>query len=373
MKRLDERQQALYEQQRARDLVSRSLAGIFMYLVVWSIIACLIYTKDTSRETLSWLLIISAIISAVSAFRLTARHLCLKNLDNPFLTETIQLIGIVLSSLTWGVIAGSAQLDTPLNLEHEIILLSTIGLSAGGAIGFSPSRVYTIVFLCCMLLPIAFSELFLGSADDLGTVIAAFVFLIGMSLITIQPNREYKAALSSNLILEDISNTDGLTQVRNRRSFDQRLTAEFRRAKRNATPLSLLMLDIDHFKEINDENGHVVGDHCLRIIADRMLKSIHSADDFLARFGGEEFAVILPNTTVEESEKIGVRLLNVISAEPIKTDQLELIITISVGSFTFNNTDQCVSEKEMVSRADQALYAAKHLGRNQVQIFNKPP
>jgi diguanylate cyclase (GGDEF)-like protein len=164
--------------------------------------------------------------------------------------------------------------------------------------------------------------------------------------------------------LEMLAVTDSLTSLSNRRAFDDALTAEWRRAARSGRPLSLLMLDIDHFKRFNDSFGHQAGDECLRSVAAAIRANVRQAVDTPARYGGEEFAVILPYTDevgalgVAEKLRAAVEALGIARASRDKAP-----VTVSLGVATAHPNGQG-EPALLVATADKALYAAKAAGRN---------
>ncbi len=161
------------------------------------------------------------------------------------------------------------------------------------------------------------------------------------------------------LNLESQSMTDALTGIENRRSFDLKLEAEYLRAGRSRGSLSLLMIDIDHFKEFNDNFGHPAGDETLRSVA-HLLRSELRAHDFLFRYGGEEFAVILPGITMKGAYVLGERFRRTVQRAPWK----KRAITISLGAASVE--EEMKSPADLLQAADRALYRAKQTGRNRV-------
>jgi diguanylate cyclase (GGDEF)-like protein len=157
---------------------------------------------------------------------------------------------------------------------------------------------------------------------------------------------------------------DGLTRIHNRRAFDERLVDELRRHQRYHHSMSLLMLDIDHFKVINDRYGHLVGDHVLREVG-RILSETLRSTDFTARYGGEEFVVILPQTAEEQARGLAERLRGLIAEARFVHDGQPFSITVSIGVATLL-PGALAKRKDLLDKADKALYQAKHLGRNQV-------
>jgi diguanylate cyclase (GGDEF)-like protein len=157
---------------------------------------------------------------------------------------------------------------------------------------------------------------------------------------------------------------DGLTEIPNKRFFLEFLTRELSRSQRHHRPLALIMFDIDRFKNINDEQGHLCGDHVLRDLAGR-LRHVVRAEELLARYGGEEFAAVLPECTLEDALAVGERFRRLIEEQPFSFDGMALPLTISVGVASIQG-GEALSPTELVERADEKLYEAKRTGRNRV-------
>ncbi|WP_428827669.1 diguanylate cyclase [Azonexus sp. IMCC34842] len=178
---------------------------------------------------------------------------------------------------------------------------------------------------------------------------------------------------TANHELKRLSASDGLTGIANRRFFDEYISREWRRARRSATSIALLMCDVDHFKLYNDTYGHQAGDDCLRQVANAIATNLERASDIAARYGGEEFAVVLPETaiggTLFVAEKIrhAIHQLNI----PHSASQLGRV-TLSIG-IAAATPDAGNSAEELIKAADQALYKAKDEGRDRVCRFDKLP
>lgn len=175
--------------------------------------------------------------------------------------------------------------------------------------------------------------------------------------------------LDTNLVLQRLMNSDGLTGLSNRRHFDEYLELEWRRAMRDQAQLSLLMIDVDFFKTYNDSFGHVEGDEALRKVAAAIREASSRPSDLPARYGGEEFALVLPNTSpggarlVAEKLRLAVEALKIPHIAPAEGASL----TISIGLSTMTPV-QGTDCRQLIMAADKGLYTAKNNGRNQVGI-----
>jgi diguanylate cyclase (GGDEF)-like protein len=172
------------------------------------------------------------------------------------------------------------------------------------------------------------------------------------------------ALRASNEQLQELSSVDPLTKLFNRRYFMQALEAEFDRTDRHGNPLSFVMMDIDHFKRLNDTYGHQAGDEVLRVLAQRIRREARTSD-VPGRYGGEEFCVILPQTPLEGGAEFARRLRVVVEAEPVMVAGQELRVTASLGVAACPGP-QVESADDLIRLADEALYEAKAAGRNRV-------
>jgi len=170
-----------------------------------------------------------------------------------------------------------------------------------------------------------------------------------------------------NRILEEQNTLDALSGVRNRAYFDKKILAELKRSRREQRPLGLVMLDIDHFKQINDNHGHLAGDAVIRGVAQRIQDLLKRSSDYICRYGGEEFALILPNTDSQGVLALAEQIRQSIAGQPFTTEIGELTVHISAGCFASIAGPEMVST-DFVYAADQALYQAKAAGRNQVKL-----
>jgi len=206
-----------------------------------------------------------------------------------------------------------------------------------------------------MLSLIPSSVLFLGGI---------FVFFVGqLALKTINYIKDLA-------VLKQESITDALTGLRNRRYFDQRISEEVALSTRYKLPLTLMLIDVDHFKKVNDTYGHTVGDKVLQTLS-KIIQNVVRDSDIVARYGGEEIVIITPNTTKEEAAILAERLREKVEqtkVATIATTQEVVQVTISIGLCSLS---PIITDKEaLLEESDQSLYLAKKHGRNRVVVSN---
>ncbi len=168
--------------------------------------------------------------------------------------------------------------------------------------------------------------------------------------------------------MEKLATIDGLTGIANHRKFQDVLTLEMERAKRYSTALTLLLMDIDHFKKFNDTYGHSVGDLVLKMVAKALQGAIRSTD-FCARYGGEEFVVLLMQADEQQSRFLAERIRSAIETMTVKNENQVLQVTVSIGSATFPG--DAATKQDLIDNSDKAMYYSKENGRNKVSFFSE--
>jgi diguanylate cyclase (GGDEF)-like protein len=173
----------------------------------------------------------------------------------------------------------------------------------------------------------------------------------------------------ANEELKRLAYLDGLTQIANRRRFDEKLDREWRRMKRDRLPLSLILCDVDYFKQYNDTYGHQLGDDCLRYVAKAISSSIKRVSDLAARYGGEEFAVLLPNTDLDGATEVAIEIQTQIKhlQLPHQKSQVSQYVTASFGVASLIPSE-AIAPQQLLSNADSALYRAKMDGRDRIAL-----
>ena len=226
------------------------------------------------------------------------------------------------------------------------------------------------VFYTAALFALAIVQIRRHYALGVATLALALV-IYAIRAITLQGRsmRSERALREARNWLEEMSLQDGLTGISNRRHFDNTLQSEWTRGIRTRLPLSLLLMDIDHFKVLNDTYGHLAGDRCLVEIAAALREMVPRKGDLLARYGGEEFGVILTATDSEGAQLLAGRICSAIAEINVAEPNSEArTITLSIGVSTVNWSSE-LTPQEMIDQADRALYQAKRRGRNRVQVF----
>ncbi|MCE2899955.1 MAG: GGDEF domain-containing protein [Gemmatimonadetes bacterium] len=192
--------------------------------------------------------------------------------------------------------------------------------------------------------------------------------VVTAAVAVIQRAQMVENTMADNARLEQLAQTDPLTQLLNRRALTERITAEMERALRYDSTMALLMVDLDHFKKVNDTYGHLVGDDVLRDVAQLLATTIR-ASDIVARYGGEEFLVLLPETDEVGAESFAERIRVAVEQHAFARDTIfgPLGLTASVGVAVFPAA-RIESVEDLFARADAALYRAKADGRNRVRL-----
>ncbi|MFT7689094.1 MAG: diguanylate cyclase (GGDEF)-like protein [Candidatus Azotimanducaceae bacterium] len=174
----------------------------------------------------------------------------------------------------------------------------------------------------------------------------------------------------AHIILQDLTTIDAVTGIRNRQFFDDKLGQEWARALRQQYPVTMLLLDIDKFKDVNDTYGHLAGDESLAAVAKAIDGCFNRPSDVVARYGGEEFVVILPYVERSIAGRMAEQVRTCVEKLVIKADGYEIKLTVSIGQVTLTPADGMIP-REIIARADQALYKAKSTGRNRICTYSQ--
>ena len=352
---------------RLHQLFRQSFTAIFGSYMAAAMLCWLCWERFDHTFMLVWLLLLGA-SSLLRVKMFLDWFRCPNSERTPDRWERRYWITLVLSATIWG--AGAfALMPTDDRLSQALVMLFTVGMSVSAVSCYSAYRYMTLVSIGLVLLPCTQWLLFQPTSKQVGIAIAVLVF----STFVVSATRKLSDALEkafrltrqmerAHNISTRAAQTDELTGLMNRRAFFEHAQLLYAQCRHNQQPLCVLMMDMDHFKQINDTYGHQAGDQVLRQIGGVISASFRKADVY-GRLGGEEFAVLLPNTSLETARDIAEGLIKTISdlaAEPVKG------LSASLGlAFT-----QAVDEDlhGLMNSADKALYRAKALGRNQVAV-----
>jgi len=350
------------------DLTNRAKPGILIYITVWFAIA---YALELATVNPTFFTLNSAILFVFVVTR--ALHLRLRRnvtAENVSLLEGWLVGSVLFGALHWGMMTAWVFYEPTLTNVEAPILVVLAALAMGGTSTLSISRVIRIYYPILLFLPSAAYFAWEGSQQSLmyaSLIIASIIYIF---IASSSSEQDYWQALSSNVIaeeraleLEKLTITDPLTQIKNRMFFDTEYEKEWQRSARLKSCMSVLMIDLDFFKKLNDNYGHIFGDAVLQKVAAALDESVLRPADCVARYGGEEFIVMLPATNEEGLGIVAERVLQNIAALKFEYQGQSINVTCSIGGATSSPHPSHNSE-ELIKRADDALYQAKENGRN---------
>ncbi|MGY2398372.1 diguanylate cyclase [Pseudomonas sp. SDO5271_S396] len=352
---------------RLHQLFRQSFAAIFGSYLGAVMLCWLCWDRFDHEVILVWLVVLAA--TSLLRIKMFMEWFRCPNAERtPERWERRYWITLMLSAGVWGL-GALAVMPTDDRLSQVLVMLFTVGMSVSAVSCYSAYRYMTLVSMGLVLLPCTLWLLFQPSPMQVGVAIAVLVF----SSFVVSATRKLSDALEkafrltrqmerAHNISTRAAQTDELTGLMNRRAFFEHAQVLYAQCRHNHQPLCALMMDMDHFKDINDTYGHQAGDQVLRQIGGVISASFRQADVY-GRLGGEEFAVLLPNTSLETARDIAEQLIKAISglaSEPVHG------LTASLGVASTHAHDQDLHS--LMNTADKALYRAKAMGRNQVAV-----
>jgi diguanylate cyclase (GGDEF)-like protein len=348
------------------------------------LVAGTLYLRESRPIVLAWLLLVYATLGIRIALTWHyRRRLALRGYvprDAMFFSLTVGLSGIA-----WGL---GGLLIQGTDVPSAVLVITGIqAMVMGGAVTLGAFMPAFLSFSAPAILPMAGALAWSGSLAEAVTALYSIIFFGLMILIAHRFNRSLHQTWQLTYEKEDLvgalteasdkltqmARTDGLTELANRSRFDQMLEIEYARLARSGAPLSLVLLDVDHFKLFNDTYGHVAGDVCLKQVARIFKEAFHRVTDLPARYGGEEFIGLLPETGSEGAralaESIRARIAGL--AIPHSASKTAPHVTASLGVVTLD-CSALASPGEAIALADRLLYEAKARGRNRVEHLPLP-
>lgn len=348
-------------------LVVNLINGAILVAVLWGAIE--------PSQMLTWSLLLLAVTFA-RFLSLRAFH---RNRERHYDHDTWKrffVIGAGASGIVWG--STGILLFDPVSFPNQVFLAFVLGGMAAGAIPVLSSADHAYQYFALpSMLPICIQMFAVGDRVHLIMGLMITIFTSAMLASSLQVRRLFRdsldlrnrlfSSLQAEQALEQMVRLDALTQIPNRRRFEEELEKEWRRAKRDRECLSVIAADIDHFKDYNDRYGHPAGDRCLIAVAQTLQNSLYRPGDVVARIGGEEFAFLLPNTTSDGAlvlaESIRQRILD--ANLPHAASPVASRVTLSFG-IASSDLAAIDSPSALVHAADNALYEAKRRGRNRI-------
>ncbi|MDZ7889512.1 MAG: GGDEF domain-containing protein [Pseudomonas sp.] len=280
---------------------------------------------------------------------------------------------VLLTALGWGLAHALALSDPEFQRSQLVATVSTIAFSTAVAFTFSMRLRRGLCTVLLLNLP-GLLVLASNGAQQLPILLTLAFYLIYLLMVGTRSYREYHAGIALELqlleqrdALERLSRTDSLTGLGNRHQFNDLFPLMLANAKRQGSPLALVLMDIDLFKRVNDQHGHLSGDACLEVFAERMRQVFRRDNDILLRMGGEEFAVLMPGTEQEHARQLAEQFRACIADSPLQAREHSLNLTTSLGVGSFDATRDSSSEA-FFQRVDSALFQAKADGRNRLVL-----
>ena len=352
---------------RLHQLFRQSFSAVFGSYLGAAMLCWLCWDRFDHKVMLVWLVLLAgASLLRLKMFMDWFR--CPENERTPIGWERRYWVTLMMSAGIWG--AGAlAVMPVDDRVSQVLVMLFTVGMSVSAVSCYSAYRYMTLGSMALVLLPCTLWLLFQPSSMQVGMALAVLVFssfVVGathkMSDALEKAFRLTRQMERAHLISTRAAQTDELTGLMNRRAFFEHAQRVYDQCKHDRQPLCALMIDMDHFKDINDTYGHQVGDQVLRQIG-VVIRTFFRQSDVSGRLGGEEFAVLLPDTSVEVARDIAEQLLKTIAGlvtEPV----VGLTASLGVASSMAIGQDL----HHLMNTADKALYRAKALGRNQVAV-----
>lgn len=362
-------------QKKLEDLSSRQITSIVFYPLVYILCFSPVVYGQHSAECVRLVQLMGLVLTIAVGIRFFVLREFKKSIHAISGKKWSQLrnVSLVMCALIWGGIASYSQVHSELSEHLMPVLAGTLALIGGGVLASCIDTKSMHLFIWSIALPPSITAFLPASQASAQIGLIILLYSVGMLWVSTLPKREYDRFVQTNIELKQVlsdqyrrSSIDWLTKVKNRSYFESALRCELERSQELGVPLSILVIDIDHFKEVNDSYGHAFGDFTLLTTAQRIENSIKHASDLVARYGGEEFCVLFPGLGKEEAFMVAERLRKDIADNSISKGNIKLNVTISIGGYSFEG-DGDVDAHYVFNKADQALYDAKNSGRNKTK------
>lgn len=354
------------------DLLSRSAFALFVYCAIFPVILYPFGVFDT-QPVICWT------ITGASITVSLVRFAHLKMADRFYDQSPVVWMSVFKAcSMSHAIILSTLFVFVTYHPDfapaYAATLVTVAGISSGGISSLSPNLFMALVFPLILLLPTIVVNFIVEGKQTLGWLMSLYLgYLCALARRThVEYVRTF--AIEEQLErqkkeLETLSRTDALTGIYNRGYFNSLYDMIWDSSVRNNIGITLLMMDVDHFKQVNDTYGHVSGDECLKMVSESLRECLKRKTDISCRFGGEEFAVLISGTPIHEAEKLAENIRRNIASKTVQNGEHRFKVTVSVG---LANILPKIGDKpiRLIEQADQALYRAKKGGRNCVRTFH---
>lgn len=359
-----------YQKSSIMDAAARMRNGLFLYPMIWLLMT---QVEGYASAHLYFFAINLFVLAGLSLSRFALHRRLAALLDHDFSrTRLVFRSASVLYNLYWGVLTGIIMTETGYPALQTMALAATVGITAGGTVIVAIDSVLAMLYPCATLGPMVVLLAPIGGSFNIAICSLVAVFLVYSATITRVVGRDYWARQCAQAMLEQraieleaISRTDALTQLANRLHFEERVAQVWREANRLGQPVCVAMVDLDHFKQVNDKFGHPFGDRCLQAAAQALSTAVHRPSDLVARYGGEEFVILMPDTGIEGTRCVAARILAQINNTHVEEVSAATRLSCSIGIAALE-TVQDHTPANLVKIADAALYQAKQSGRGRV-------
>jgi diguanylate cyclase (GGDEF)-like protein len=354
------------------DVSERSASGLFAYALLWVTVSAV---SGAYQQSPFWVSLIGGTLFAIAALRTLVRarlpRLVKLHQRRAYLTFVVLTL---VNALVWGGATAYCVGHESLQVMLTPVLLATCGIATAATAVYAIDSVLLYLYPSCLIAP-SVPFLIFGYAPDhimygsLALILLAYVMLAGRSAHNDYWGREsHKVQLDERAReLERISTTDGLTQLHNRMYFDSRFEQAWKQSFRLGKSMSVMLLDLDHFRRINDRYGHAFGDLLLQAVARVLDSAVDRSGNLIARYGGEEFIILLGNTANEGAEVVAEHLLAAIRSIKLEFGGEYVPISASIG---VSSTKPISADRgyRLINDADRALYKAKQDGRDRLVV-----
>lgn len=354
----------------ARDMRNRTRMGASFYLIAWLLTWL---SLPEPREFLAYGLLATGLLAAMLISRWT--HHLPELASTEALQRWINWHWAMVTATTgiWGILNAIVLHEPAFTTSHLVSVIATVAFSTSFAFTFAMRFIRCLTVLFLLNLP-GLIALAAGTHEQWPVFICLSIYMVYLLLSCRRSNADYRTSikleqelLSQRNTLELLSRTDSLTQLGNRYQFNDLFPSMIASAQRQGSPLSLVLLDIDYFKRVNDEHGHAAGDLCLQQFADLMRQLFRRDSDVPLRLGGEEFGVLMPGTTLEQAAQMAEHFRAALAETRLDIHGVSLSITTSLGVGAFDPQIDSGGDA-LYKRVDAALYQAKEEGRNRLKL-----